>query len=140
MRFFKTPFALPFLVASTFAQTVLIDSPTPGTTIQAGANYTVQLEYPIYIENNEWFYVALGILSCPSTGCLSPDSGLGPIIGQATYNGVVGPANNIFQNISVSIPASTPSGEANIAVAGFSVAGASYVPGLHFSNVTVYVN
>ncbi|KIJ64229.1 hypothetical protein HYDPIDRAFT_112187 [Hydnomerulius pinastri MD-312] len=142
MHFFKTTYSLALFAAAALGQSISINSPLPGSTVTAGSSITVQVGYPIYIQNVNRYSVVVGLQSCPDgTGCstLGPNVGLGSVLGEAPYNPQYNSVGNAYQDFVVTIPASTPSGQANIGAVGFFVVGASYLPGLDYANATVYI-
>jgi len=113
------------VLASLFAaaQAQFFGAPSPGATIQAGKNVTVQVFVPIDT-TLEWrsgpagqdeVSLVIGIVACGSSACPAASADLGEIlfIGKYQSHGLIGNTLNSFENFSFVVP-SDISGSASI--------------------------
>ncbi|KAF7368818.1 hypothetical protein MVEN_00207000 [Mycena venus] len=121
MKLFNSLLISATVAASTLGQTIRIGSPAKGTTVKAGSNITVQVNGA---QNSTIeAAVVIGLLSC-SPPCPPPAKELGQIIYNGPYfpslhlngNGVGPGGISIYQNLTVTIPADTPAGPAQLSV------------------------
>ncbi|KAJ7748005.1 hypothetical protein B0H14DRAFT_2984388 [Mycena olivaceomarginata] len=133
MKFFAS-FALSAALATTaFAQTISIQAPADGTTVQAGSSITVGVIQHIFIENLEEVALAIG-LGAPN---LAPAIG-----GNILYNGPFNPQqqNGVFlQDFTVTIPETASTGLMSLNVAHFTLRGSINTPSIETVNVTLHV-
>ncbi|KAJ6486910.1 hypothetical protein C8R45DRAFT_1098173 [Mycena sanguinolenta] len=136
--------ALLAAIASTaLAQTISIQNPADGTTVQAGSNIIVEV---IQHETlGDLIQVALAI------GLGTPD--LNPGIGNTIlYNGPFnpqvgntgmptgqGPPTAFLTNFTLTIPASTPAGLMSLNAAHFTMVGDGNFPGTETASITLNV-
>ncbi|KIJ65470.1 hypothetical protein HYDPIDRAFT_27471 [Hydnomerulius pinastri MD-312] len=139
----STILSVALLVSSAVAQGISINFPTAGTTVTAGSTITVEVGMGDFIENLETIGIAIGLQSCPSPGvgyCSTADQGIGTILYTGPFNPAFGPKYyNIYQDFNVTIPASTPAGQANLAAADFFLVGLSQVPNMNFANASLII-
>ncbi|KAF9241606.1 hypothetical protein BU15DRAFT_34877, partial [Melanogaster broomeanus] len=112
---YATPIAL--FASSALAQGITITSPAPGTTVTPGSIITVQIGTNIYVQNIETLSLAIGLQSCPNNGigCFTADQGIGTILYTGPFDPTLGSEYyGPYQNFNVTIPASTPAGQANL--------------------------
>ncbi|KAF7368817.1 hypothetical protein MVEN_00206900 [Mycena venus] len=119
MKLFNSLLVSATIAASTLGKT--IGSPAKGTTVKAGSNITVQVNGARVNQSTIEAAVVIGLLSC-SPPCPPPGEQLGKIL----YNGPyfpfihlvgIGPfGTRIYQNLTVTIPADTPAGPAQLSV------------------------
>ncbi|KAF8199354.1 hypothetical protein K438DRAFT_2114086 [Mycena galopus ATCC 62051] len=115
------------LAATALAQTISIQAPADGTTVQAGSNITVEVIQHDTLSNLIQVALAIG-LGLPNT---APAIGLNIL-----YNGLFnpqlqntgiptgqGPPTAFLQKFNVTIPASTPAGLMSLNVAHFDMVG-----------------
>ncbi|KAH7889212.1 hypothetical protein F5I97DRAFT_485612 [Phlebopus sp. FC_14] len=128
------------LLASTAAAQTFITLPASGATVSAGSEITVQVTVVDAIINFDEISIAIGLQSCP-TGACSPTSGfLGTVLYQGPYTPQPsGVGDNLYENFTVEIPASTSSGQAILGVANFFLDGQGYGPNLDVVNETLYI-
>ncbi|KAJ7724632.1 hypothetical protein B0H16DRAFT_1736571 [Mycena metata] len=125
------PLTLSAALATTaFAQTISIQAPVDGTTVQAGSSIAVEVLQ--HNSSSDLVQVALAIgLSIPN---------LTPAIGDTIlYNGPFNPQVGTVQNFIVTIPADTPTGPMSLNVAHFDLIGAIKIPHAETVNVTLNV-
>ncbi|KAF9227333.1 hypothetical protein BS17DRAFT_814222 [Gyrodon lividus] len=141
MQLLKYVIPVALLASSALAQGITITSPSPGTTVTSGSNITVQVGTNIFIENLETIAIAIGLQSCPvNNGCSTADQGIGTILYTGLFNPSFGPEYyGLYQNFEVTIPSSTPAGQANLAVADFYLVAASQLPEMAFANASLIV-
>ncbi|KIK81054.1 hypothetical protein PAXRUDRAFT_205440 [Paxillus rubicundulus Ve08.2h10] len=97
-----------------------------------------KLPYPII--NFDEISVAIGLQSCPDGSCNPTNEYLGTILYQGPYTPQPsGVGTNLFQNFTVTIPSSTPSGQAILGVANFYLDGTGYTPNLNVVNETLTI-
>jgi hypothetical protein len=140
MQLAKYTTAISLFASSALAQWVAIVVPTPGTTITPGSTITVQIGTNIFVENLD-ISVAIGLQSCPNggSGCSTADSGIGDVLYMGPFDPSPGPGyNGLYQNYTITIPASTPAGQANLAAADFFLL-ESQVPTMAFANATITI-
>ncbi|KIK78853.1 hypothetical protein PAXRUDRAFT_162890 [Paxillus rubicundulus Ve08.2h10] len=136
----KSVFSLVLLAAAALAQNAVIGLPKQGQSVTPGTNITVQIQRPNSLTGSEEVALVIGFQSCPSGPCIAPTSYMGQIL----YNGPFSPVyhetyNPPYQNFSVQIPASAPSGMALIGVAHVTLVGAGSYPYMEVLNQTVSV-
>ncbi|KAJ7801693.1 hypothetical protein B0H14DRAFT_2464680 [Mycena olivaceomarginata] len=137
MKFLASLTLSAALATTAFAQTILIQSPVNGTTVQAGSNITVEVVQRGSL--TPLVQVALAI------GLGSPNSA--PAIGgNILYSGPFDPefqntgiTNLPGQNFTVTIPASTPAGLMSLNVARFDLITEQHFPNTQTVNVTLNV-
>ncbi|KAF8171236.1 hypothetical protein K438DRAFT_1773361 [Mycena galopus ATCC 62051] len=115
---FLASFALTAAFATTaFAQTITIQAPADGSTVQAGSSIVVEVIQHNFIENLEEVAIAIG-LGAPN---LAPAIG-----GDILYNGPFNPQQQngqFLQNFTVTIPATASTGPMSLNVAHFTLRG-----------------
>ncbi|KIK99432.1 hypothetical protein PAXRUDRAFT_526999 [Paxillus rubicundulus Ve08.2h10] len=125
MELLKYCISVALFVSAAIAQGITIVSPTPGSTVTSGSTITVQVGTNIFIENLETIGIAIGLQSCPNgSGCYTADESIGTILYTGLFNPSFGPEYyGPYQDFAVTIPSSTPAGQANLAVADFFLVG-----------------
>ncbi|KAJ7023056.1 hypothetical protein C8F04DRAFT_1306396 [Mycena alexandri] len=121
MRFFSFLFVNATLIGFTFAQGIAVSAPIEGATVKAGSNITVQVDGPLVKQGSIQAAVVIGLLSC-SPPCPSPAQEIGKILYNGPYFPTIhflgpGPAGTqIFENLTVAIPAFVALGPAQLSV------------------------
>ncbi|KAF8810213.1 hypothetical protein BYT27DRAFT_7092512 [Phlegmacium glaucopus] len=135
---------LSILVASIWAGTAAaqgidIGFPPAGDNISAGQQLTIQVIKNNHIESSIEAGLVIGFLPCANfpSGC-SPED-LGSILYNGPYNPQLQAPGQNYQNFTVTIPTSIPTGAAQIAIARFFLIGAGPSPTIGQANVTVMV-
>ncbi|KAF8844284.1 hypothetical protein BDN67DRAFT_978188 [Paxillus ammoniavirescens] len=141
MKLLKRGISVALFVSTALAQGITIVSPAPGSTVTSGSSITVQVGTDIFIENLETIGIAIGLQSCPNgSGCSTADQGIGTILYMGLFDPLLGPEyNGLYQDFTVTIPSSTPVGQANLAVADFYLVALSQVPEMAFGNASLIV-
>ncbi|KAJ7888702.1 hypothetical protein B0H13DRAFT_1888309 [Mycena leptocephala] len=122
------------LATTAFAQTISIQAPVDGTTVQAGSSITVEVRQLSY--SSDLVQVALAIgLSIPNLAPAIGDS----ILYNGPFNPLFNPQVGTLQNFTVTIPADTPTGLTSLNVAHFDLIGAIKIPHTETVNVTLNV-
>ncbi|KAJ7784969.1 hypothetical protein DFH07DRAFT_763586 [Mycena maculata] len=131
------------LATAAVAQTISIQAPVDGTTVQAGSSITVEVIQ--HSSSSDLIQVALAIgLGIPN---IAPAIGgdilyNGPFNPQLQNTGIPtgqGPPTAFLQNFTVTIPTSTPAGLMGLNVAHFDLVGADKTPSTETVNVTLNV-
>ncbi|KAF7304334.1 hypothetical protein HMN09_00835200 [Mycena chlorophos] len=116
-------------VSSAYAQGIRIGAPVDGATVSAGSTLVVDIDRPNTLTPSTEIAIVIGLSSCASsTGCPAPEDSMGT----ALYNGPFDPQyqddgaspNYPHQNFTVTIPANTEKGQAQLNVAHFALVGA----------------
>ncbi|KIJ16666.1 hypothetical protein PAXINDRAFT_168173 [Paxillus involutus ATCC 200175] len=137
-------YALTLLSTALFASAAFgqtyITAPTAGSTVTAGSEITVRVTVghgPVIWDE---ISVAIGLQSCPDGSCNPTNEYLGTILykGPCTLQ-LSGVGTDLFQNFTVTIPSSTPSGQATLGVANFYLESIGYAPTLEVVNETLYI-
>ncbi|KAJ6450913.1 hypothetical protein C8R45DRAFT_946530 [Mycena sanguinolenta] len=121
------------LVTAAFAQTILIQAPDDGTTVQAGSDITVEVIQRASLTPLVQVALAIGIgipNSAPAIG------------GNILYLGPFDPQfqnTGVGQNFTVTIPASTPAGLMSLNVARFDLIMEQHFPNTQTVNITLNV-
>ncbi|KIJ18691.1 hypothetical protein PAXINDRAFT_167254 [Paxillus involutus ATCC 200175] len=141
MKLLKYGISVALFVSAALAQGITIVLPAAGSTVTPGSSITVQIGTDIFIENLETIGIAIGLQSCPSgSGCGTADQGIGTILYTGLFDPVPGPEyNGLYQDFTVTIPSSSPAGQANLAVADFFLVGLSQVPSMAFANASLTI-
>ncbi|KIJ18690.1 hypothetical protein PAXINDRAFT_167253 [Paxillus involutus ATCC 200175] len=143
MVLLKYGISVALFVSAALAQGITIVLPAAGSTVTPGSSITVQVGTNIFVENLERIAIAIGLQSCPSgstSGCSTADQGIGTILYTGLFDPVLGPEyTGPYQDFTVTIPASTPAGQANLAVANFFLVGASQLPSMNFANASLII-
>ncbi|KAH7882575.1 hypothetical protein F5I97DRAFT_1906292 [Phlebopus sp. FC_14] len=142
MRFFKTALSTALFVTSVLCQGIVINSPSPGTTITPGSNITVSVGMSDFPENIETVGMAIGLQSCNSSIPCGPplDDGVSTVLYIGPWNPSFGSEySNIYQDFNVTIPSTVSSGAANLAAVGYYLVGASNIPTLAPANASLTV-
>ncbi|KIJ59186.1 hypothetical protein HYDPIDRAFT_118773 [Hydnomerulius pinastri MD-312] len=137
-------YALTLLSTALFAGAAFgqthITAPAAGSTVTAGSEITVQVTVVGSLLNFDEISVAIGLQSCPDGSCNPTDQYLGTILYQGSYSPQAsGVGNNLFENFTVTIPASTASGQATLGVANFYLAGGGFGPYLDVVSETLNI-
>ncbi|KAF9260742.1 hypothetical protein L218DRAFT_932259 [Marasmius fiardii PR-910] len=130
------------LIASVLAQRAEIGIPQDGAQVTAGSTVTVRIDRPNFQSSTQEVAIVLGFQPCPSSPCHAASDGVGEILYTGPYNPVFEtPTSSLppYQNFSLTIPASTPKGAAQLSLTHFSMIGASRVPFLEVKAVNVTV-
>ncbi|KAG2121922.1 hypothetical protein DEU56DRAFT_833223 [Suillus clintonianus] len=136
----KALVATALMAASVCAQGAFINLPTPGSSITAGTNFTVQIGRPDTITGSQEISIVIGIQSCPTGNCLPLNWDLGTVLYAGPFNPQFGSgAYDPYEDFSVQIPASFVTGQAQLGLAHFSLIGELFWPNLQLVNETVYV-
>ncbi|KAJ7193865.1 hypothetical protein GGX14DRAFT_405228 [Mycena pura] len=142
MKFLASLTISAVLAATAFAQSISIQAPVDGATVQAGSSITVEVIQ--HSSSSDLVQVALAIgLGIPN---MAPAIGgnilyNGPFNPQIQNTGIPtgqGPPTAILQNFTVTIPASTPAGPMSLNVAHFDLIGA--IKGPHTETVSINLN
>ncbi|KAH7910753.1 hypothetical protein BJ138DRAFT_1101590 [Hygrophoropsis aurantiaca] len=130
------------LLATLTAAQIVFNIPVAGTTLVAGSNYTFQVGMPDQPTTDDEIAIAIGLISCPNGQCPYPDyEALGQVLYQGPFDPQFGPAYyNLYQNFTVQIPASFPTGQALLGAVHFVLIGAEYSPYIEAINETVYIS
>ncbi|THU90307.1 hypothetical protein K435DRAFT_676271, partial [Dendrothele bispora CBS 962.96] len=69
-------------------QPAFIESPTAGSTLQAGSNVIIRVEQPNSITRRVQVAIVLRFVSCPDNpqSCLPPDAGMGTVLYDGPFN------------------------------------------------------
>ncbi|CDO70835.1 hypothetical protein BN946_scf184801.g28 [Trametes cinnabarina] len=119
----KVIFALAAFVASAVAQSVVIASPPPFSTLYPGQAFVVDIDRTPSLTGSDDVAIAIGIQSCAQAGCPSGTS-TGDI-GTPLYQGLYNPQpvgnghSDLAQNFTVTVPTFLHSGPALLSVAHF---------------------
>ncbi|KAJ5368711.1 uncharacterized protein N7496_008471 [Penicillium cataractarum] len=137
MNFFAS---LALFAGVALAQNAGIGLPTAGQQLSKGSDIVVQVQRPNSLTGSTEMAVAIGISSCATQACASPDEFMGTIL----YNGPFKPEYHEsptppYQNFTVTVPSSFTAGNAQINVAHATLIGASQYPFLEALNRTVVV-
>ncbi|KAB8230223.1 uncharacterized protein BDW43DRAFT_170263 [Aspergillus alliaceus] len=135
-----TPIFIALLAAVASAQNAAIGFPKQGQEITPGDNLVVQVQRPNTLTGSQEVGVVIGLSSCASKPCFSPQDSMGTVL----YNGPFKPVYHEtsqppYQNFTVQIPDSAVKGDAQINVAHVAIVGASAWPYLDLLNQTVVV-
>ncbi|KAH9945901.1 uncharacterized protein BXZ73DRAFT_95418 [Epithele typhae] len=128
------------LVASSVAQSVLIRSPAPNETVSPNQTFVVEVDKPNSLSPSMDISVAIGMESCNAAGCeaVSQAQMLGNVLFAGGFDPVLKPGTgDLFQNFTVQVPATMPSGQAMLTVAHFYLLGAGANPAVELANVTL---
>ncbi|KAK7052484.1 hypothetical protein R3P38DRAFT_2860589 [Favolaschia claudopus] len=129
------------LVSYVLAQSIRIGSPANGTVVQPGSTLTVQIQQPSSLSNEIEVAVVIGFLNCPSPDpCPAPLDRIGTVLYNGPYHPVASPPGLPYQNISVTIPDSASSGDAQLNVVHFDLIGALPLPRTEARAATLVVN
>ena len=119
------------------SQSIEIGLPAPNQRLSKGANVTVQIQRPNNQSGSKEMAVAIGIYSCPTSECFTPDETMGTIL----YVGSFDPKYHEFnlppyQNFTVKLPSDLGAGRAHINIAHATLIGVSeQSPGISFCTV-----
>ncbi|KAG7095704.1 hypothetical protein E1B28_006418 [Marasmius oreades] len=130
------------LIASAFAQRAEIGLPHDGAQVTSGSQVTVRVDRPNFLSSTQEVVIVLGFQSCPNTPCHAASDGIGEVLYNGPYNPTFEvPSSSLppYQNFTVTIPASTPKGAAQLSLSHFSLVGASRQPTLEIKSVNVAV-
>ncbi|CCL98309.1 uncharacterized protein FIBRA_00303 [Fibroporia radiculosa] len=143
MKAFASLIAITSLVAGATAQFIAsISSPANGTVIASGANFTVQVQEGIYVENVNQVGIVLGLAPCSQVDCNAYDASqevgdllyLGPFNPQSGPGGP--PSGELFENFAVQAPAGV-SGPYALSLTQLDLIGASHERVYTVSNIVV---
>ncbi|KAJ7202017.1 hypothetical protein GGX14DRAFT_463554 [Mycena pura] len=135
------------LVASAFAQGVVIGAPADGATVHAGENITVEVDRPNTLTGSTEVAVVIGFQVCGDSpaSCPSPDDVMGTIL----YNGPYNPTFHTdtapgfkppYENFTVTVPAFAPEGRrAQLNLAHVTLVGAGQFAVLETRNISLNV-
>ncbi|KAJ7202019.1 hypothetical protein GGX14DRAFT_156330 [Mycena pura] len=131
------------LVASAFAQIVHISAPADGATVHAGDEITVEVDQPDSLSSSTPIAIVFGFQPCGTSqgSCTLPLEGMGTTI---LYNGPFKPAfhndgKEPSQNFTFTIPATAPTGPAQLNLAHFQLMGAINFVLVDPQNITLNV-
>ncbi|KAJ5090205.1 hypothetical protein N7532_008889 [Penicillium argentinense] len=132
--------SLAALASVALAQNAGIGYPKEAQKLHAGDDVVVQVQRPNSLTGSTELSVAIGITSCVSSPCLSPEDTMGNIL----YHGDFKPSYHEssappYENFTVKVPSSLKNGKAQINVAHFALVGASNYPFLETLNRTVTI-
>jgi len=142
MKFIVAYLLTAFLSTLTLAQRVVIGAPADGTPVSAGSNITVEIDRPNSLSGSQEVAVVIALQSCRSGTCIPASDLLGSILYNGPYLPTQIPASSSKppnQNFTVTIPASTPSGLAQLGVVHVSLIGAGPEPFLETTNITLNI-
>ncbi|KAF8882740.1 hypothetical protein CPB84DRAFT_1790627 [Gymnopilus junonius] len=143
MRFSLTTTLTALLLAAVpaFAQNVLIESPTSGTTVKAGSEITVDVARPDFLSSSVEVAVVIAMNSCPTGQCFPPDEVMGPLLYNGPYNPQWIPGVQEFQHqyFNVTVPDYIGTGLAQLNVWHVNLVGASNEPGTQYLNVSLNI-
>lgn len=132
-----------FAVTKCNAQGSFIRIPSPGATVIAGQNTTVQIVRPDSIEGSQEVGIAIGLVNCPTSPCPPPSSQMGRILYTGPFNPLLHEIpGKAYQNFSVYIPTvaeGDETGTAQIQVARLHLIGAGPSPVLELNNVSITI-
>ncbi|KAJ7196157.1 hypothetical protein C8J57DRAFT_1421045 [Mycena rebaudengoi] len=143
MKFFASLALSAALATAAFAQTISIQAPADGTTVQAGSSITVEVIQHSSLTGFDQVTLVIG-LGIPNS---APAIG-GNILYNGPFNPHIqntgiptgqGPPQAFLQNFTVTIPGSTPAGLMSLNVAHFDLIGALRFPSTETVNVTLNV-
>ncbi|KAJ7457563.1 hypothetical protein B0H11DRAFT_2275169 [Mycena galericulata] len=131
------------LTTTAFAQTISIQAPFDGTSVQAGSSITVEVIQHSSPTDLVQAALAIGV-GIPN---IAPAIGgdilyNGPFNPQLQNTGIPtgqGPPTAFLQNFTVTIPASIPAGLMSLNVAHFDLVGADKIPSTETVNITLNV-
>ncbi|KAE9403997.1 hypothetical protein BT96DRAFT_1016605 [Gymnopus androsaceus JB14] len=123
-------------MAGAEAQGIIIDQPTPGTTLSQGVPFTVQITRPDDIEFTYEVGLAIGALACTSP-CPDPESRMGDVLYAGPFDPEFHGPGQQYQNFTVVIPASG-AGSYQLGILRFYLIGAG--PGAVLDQYTVPIN
>ncbi|KAG6809476.1 hypothetical protein H0H92_016083 [Tricholoma furcatifolium] len=118
--------ALYFKLAS--SQSISIGYPLNGTSVAAGSKLLVEIDRPDTISSSVEVAVVIGLQSCPTGPCYPVASSVGTPLYNGPYNPQFqsgSPGKPPHQNFTITIPADTPVGKAQLGIAHFMLLGAS---------------
>ncbi|KAG1742012.1 hypothetical protein EDB19DRAFT_1827931 [Suillus lakei] len=140
------------LISTHSCNGAFINLPAPGSSITAGANFTVQIGLPSVVFNNnpahsqdtltgtEEISIVIAIQSCPTGNCLPVSEDMGTVLYEGPFNPQFGSgADDPYEDFSVQVPVSFATGQAQLGLAHFNLIGELYWPSLQLANETVYV-
>ncbi|KAI6002325.1 hypothetical protein F5J12DRAFT_229784 [Pisolithus orientalis] len=134
MHFVKTLLYLATLLGFVMAQTMQFLSPTAGSTLTPGQNFTIELKVADSLTNFDIGAVVIGLQSCSST-CAPPSEVMGTILYQGSF-----PSGQLTANFSVMVPSSFSSGTALIGAINLYMVGLALQPSFQFFNQTVTIS
>ncbi|KAJ7723304.1 hypothetical protein DFH07DRAFT_783623 [Mycena maculata] len=145
MKFFTSLLVSAMLTTATLAQSIDIGAPASGATVPAGSNITVEVDKPDTLTGSTEVAIVIGLLSCVGLpdGCPSPADDIGDVLYNGPYNPQfqeATPGKPPYQNFSVAIPGSVPSGPAQLSVVHLSLVGLGPMPFFQIVNITVNVD
>ncbi|KZV68471.1 hypothetical protein PENSPDRAFT_514353 [Peniophora sp. CONT] len=117
MKFFAV---LTSLVAVATAQSVTFTTPRSGGTLSRGSPTTITIQRPTTSTTVQSVSIVLSLDACTGSTCPNPSSALGTILFAGPFNPTGSPPS---QSFNVTIPATFPSGEAEILATHFSLTG-----------------
>ncbi|KAJ7817872.1 hypothetical protein B0H13DRAFT_2379347 [Mycena leptocephala] len=143
MKFLASLTLSAALVTTAFAQTISIQAPVDGTTVQAGSSITVEVIQRSSLTPLVQVGLAIGLGIPNSAPAIGGDILYnGPFIPQLQNTGIPpgqGPSSAFLQNFTVSIPASMPAGLMSLNVARFDLIAEQHFPNTQTVNVTLNV-
>ncbi|KAJ7734470.1 hypothetical protein B0H16DRAFT_1577907 [Mycena metata] len=129
MKFLASLTLSAALMVTALAQTISIQAPVDGATVRAGSSITVEIVQ--HSSSSDLVQVGLAI----GLGSLDSAPGIG---GNILYNEPFNVGLGVH-NITVTIPATTPTGLMGLNVAHFDLIGAIKIPNIEIVNVTLNV-
>ncbi|KAF7353369.1 hypothetical protein MSAN_01525500 [Mycena sanguinolenta] len=143
MKFLASLALSAALATTAFAQSISIQAPADGTTVQAGSSITVEVIQHSSLSDLVQVALAIG-MGVPNLAPAIGDTILynGPFNPQIQNTGIPtgqGPPTASLQNFTVTIPASTPAGLMSLNVAHFDLVGAIKGPSTETVNITLNV-
>ncbi|KAH9846311.1 hypothetical protein C2E23DRAFT_872437 [Lenzites betulinus] len=139
----KTACVILSLMGATIAQSVAILSPPAGATLSPGDTFVVDIDKADSLSPSQDVSVAIGLAACESPeSCDAVASG--GLLGDPLFTGDYSPqlrpnSTHLFQNYTVQIPSTLPSGQFVLAVAHFYLLGAGATPTVEMVNSTVTI-
>ncbi|KAJ6486920.1 hypothetical protein C8R45DRAFT_1074694 [Mycena sanguinolenta] len=143
MKFLASRTLLAALATTAFAQTISIQTPANGTTVQAGSSITAE----VIQQNIQGVLIQVALAIGLGTPNSNPEIGThilsnGPFNPQLGNSGMPtgqGPPIAFVQNFTLTIPASTPAGAISLNVAHFTMVGAHASPATETVSITLNV-
>ncbi|KAL0568168.1 hypothetical protein V5O48_013818 [Marasmius crinis-equi] len=164
MKFLTSTTVLALFATSATAQQAFIGSPLDGVQVSPGQSLTVRVDRPVSRLYNDSYdtlldgtltflrqnfqssaqevAIVLGFKPCGSSGCLTPDNGIGSALYSGSYNPQYDtPSNSLppHQNFDVMIPDWASKGPAMLSLVHYSLIGAGLTPWMETKSISLNV-